>query len=416
MFSEVASPPTPEKPPPEPPTPANTARDHEQSLPGAGVPWFWISGVLMFLGCFLLNAAAHERKDELLPVLGLVFVFNVYELAVLSLAAWLRRHGAEGESRRLAWLAVILLADTTFVYNTLAVVGPAIGGAVAALGLALAGLKLLIVVRISALRLRRGECFAVGAAVATVFLLPVAARIVGHSGFLGVGFVHAAAWWIAAVLALGLWAWDRALSDTGGSASQRQLRLAMLGVPLLSVVAHALALPWMYKVTGLSYVELFPLISPVLLGLSLAMLVRSAPGWSGRRAWAAAAGTAAVLTAESSRLALVPEAWPESMALTPVRCLLLVGAAGYAWLWWRQRSWGLVLAWPVLVGVALLGPTLESAWGRVASVLDGVGPAMRALVPKTRGQWGAVAIIAAFVVLALGGWSARRKLPQRASP
>ncbi|MEM1097803.1 MAG: hypothetical protein AAGH92_03330 [Planctomycetota bacterium] len=366
--------------------------------------------MLMFLGCFLLNAAAHERKDELLPVLGLVFVFNVYELAVLSLAAWLRRNGAEGESRRLAWLAVILLADTTFVYNTLAVVGPVIGGTVAALGLMLAGLKLVIVLRLTGLGLGRGEWLAVGSALATVFALPVSARVVGHDGFLPVGFLHAAAWWVAVVLAVGLYAWDRAAADASASTARGRLRLAVLGLPLASVAVHALALPWMYGLASFRPIETFALIAPLLLGLSLAMLARSLPGRTNRRLLAGVAGVAAMFTAEASRVTILPNAWPEYLALTPVRAVLLVGGLGYAWLWWRQRSWGLLTAWPTLLGVALLGPSLEAAWSRVASTLEDVGPALRDLVPKTLAQWGAVAVGAAFVILAWGGWSAKRKL------
>ncbi|MEM8781825.1 MAG: hypothetical protein AAGE65_03125 [Planctomycetota bacterium] len=367
--------------------------------------------MLMFLGCFLLNTAAHERKDELLPVLGLVFVFNVYELAVLSLAAWLRRNGAEGESRRLAWLAVVLLADTTFVYNTLAVVGPVIGGTVAAIGLPLAALKLAVVLRVAEFRLRRGELAAVGTALGTVFLLPVAARVVGHTGFLGAGFVYAASWWVAAVLGLGLWALDRASAEASEPRADVRLRCAVLGVPLLSVAAHALALPWMYRASSLGVAEL----SPTLLALSVVMLLRSRPGWSGRRAWAAVAGLSAVLVAETSRLGYVPADWTPYFSLTPVRLVLLLGAVMYAGLWWRQRSRGLLLTWPALLGVALLGPSLDATWTRLAWTLDGVGPALRSLVPETLAQWGAVAVGGAFVLLALGGWSARRRLPKHVS-
>ena len=35
-------------------------------------PWFLASGLLMFLGCYLVNAAVHDRPDELGPVVALV--------------------------------------------------------------------------------------------------------------------------------------------------------------------------------------------------------------------------------------------------------------------------------------------------------------------------------------------------------
>lgn len=46
---------------------------------GGRHPWFLVSGMLMFVGCYLVNAAVHQRPDELAPVLALVGVFMLYE-------------------------------------------------------------------------------------------------------------------------------------------------------------------------------------------------------------------------------------------------------------------------------------------------------------------------------------------------
>lgn len=153
-----------------------------------GQAWFLLSGVMIFVGCYLLNAVAHLRQDELAPVLVLVGVFGVYELAVLGLGVALCRRG-EALARRgggmLLGLAVLLMADTTFVYNELSIAAPRLGGAVAAAAVGLTLFKLAVIGRALKVWWGRGGWLTAGLGLLVVFGLPLAARASGGTGRTG---------------------------------------------------------------------------------------------------------------------------------------------------------------------------------------------------------------------------------------
>ena len=137
-----------------------------------------LSVLLLFVGCYLVNAAAHEIKDELGPVLGLLGLFNLYELSVLTAAAWLARHGGRTAVRLLCAAAALLMVDLTFNYNELAVAHLGLGAAAAAFAAGTGLVKAGVVARLAGFRLTRGEWLAVAAGLVGVFGGPLLLRAV----------------------------------------------------------------------------------------------------------------------------------------------------------------------------------------------------------------------------------------------
>ena len=92
----------------------------------------------------------------------------------------------------------------------------------------------------------------------------------------------------------------------------------------------------------------------------------------------------------------------ESLLVTPARLALVATAIVWAYLAWRYRERWLVLLAASCGTVALLGQT-------TLRILAALGRALQGAMPRDAFGWGAVALIAAFVLLAAG---ARRSLQE----
>lgn len=378
---------------------------------GGAHPWFLLSGLFMVVGCTLLNAAAHARKDELAPVLGVAAVFAVYELAVLGIGVWFARRGrgsgsaqTSREGHQLLGLAVVLLADTTFVYNELSVAAPGLGGAIAAAVFVLAIVKLVVVGRVMGLALGRMAWAVVVAGLGVTLGVALLARAVGGTGRLPDGFGHVVWWGVAALVAAALWAGSdpRQAERAGGL---RWLRVLMLAVPSVSAVLHVLAIHWMYM-APLSAAHL----SPVLLGISVVLMLRANRSAETARKWAITCGVVGALAAAFSRDVWTPGRGTDfEMVVTPLRLWLVAGALAYALVWWRQRTLGLLAVWPMLGVAAALGHSPAAMLDRVAWLADQAWRVLRWVTPRTLWAWGVSTVVLAFFTLGLGTWVSMRR-------
>lgn len=361
----------------------------------------------MFAGCALVNASAHGRLDELGPVLGMVGVFNVYELAVLALGVWLwRRGGGAGrrEAKHLLALAVLLLADTTFVYNELSIADPVLGAGVGLLAAGLGVFKLGLVARTLEVNFGwMGGGVAV-AGVLTVFGLPVVARLVGGSGGLPGWLVMGVWWWSAGLMgAAGL-----ALAGRGGAAGGGW-RCWVVGVPTGSALLHVGAMHWVYHEPVSA-----AMVSPVLLALSLVLLLRSGWGDTAARRWGAACGVVGLIAAvagghEAVAAVGFDPAWGE-VVWSPLRTWLLAAGLGYGLVWWRRRSLVLLMVWPTLWVMAGLGASGNMIAQRLGWVAQQGWRGFAQVTPRGLMAWGVMVVGLAFVALGVGAWvSARRR-------
>ncbi|MEM1107162.1 MAG: hypothetical protein AAGH99_00545 [Planctomycetota bacterium] len=380
---------------------------------GGKHPWFLVSGGLMLVGCYLVNAAVHDRPDELGPVLALAGVLLAYQWLVLGLGVWLWRRGTGvREAKHLLGLAVLLMADTTLVFNELAIAhlgwGTAIGGLAAVVAVAQAG----IVARISGLRLGLGGWVSCVCGVVGAFGLPLLARAAWGSGGLP-GWWLTGAWWAAAVLiAVSLWAWS---DPRAGQERCRRLRAMLILLPSGSAVMHLLAIHWVYNETWTA-----AHLSPVLLGLSVVLLLRSPWAVTPRVAAVLAGLVGGIAAGSGSMSAAYSGVNGEVMTIdwgvvrfewSVLRMWLVVAGVAYAGVWWRQRSLWLLPVWPALFLIAIGGASPGRIVDRGVWLCERVRAGIDVVLPSGLLSWGVMIMVLAFATLGLEAWLSGRRRP-----
>ncbi|MEO0586337.1 MAG: hypothetical protein AAF078_01735 [Planctomycetota bacterium] len=371
-------------------------------------PFYLLSGVCLLGGKYLISDAGHEVQDSLGVVVGLLAAFTVYELFVFVLAGWLlRRHGQVRNTGWLLGLAVLLLADVTFVYQeALTMAGwSGVGLAVIAIGLGLG--KVEWAAWVSGVRLRRVDRAVLAAAVIALFTLPIAMRQAKLAEVMGPWAMYAA-WWAVGALVC---AWGATLRSGRVRVSARSRRLArglsawLLAVPVVSLGAHVAVLHWVYEVEwGMV------MAGPVALGAAGAVVLARRPtasvGGVAWVAWGAAAIAAMVSASPPSRLGL--EAWEW---LTPWRCIG-AAAAGLALLAGVRRGvWAASVPLGALAVGGVIGPDGRVASDRLATAIRWAVEIVRDLVPRSAMTWGLMAMAWSFVLLGLGAvfsWAGAR--------
>src|SRR5687768_18611181 len=107
----------------------------------------------MLLGCYLLNSALYTPAGDVRKLLVVLAVVNVYEACVILLACVLIRFPLV---QRDAWIVLfvesLFLTDIAFVSGVISTVDPASGLAINASLLALAGVKVYLILRLLRVR------------------------------------------------------------------------------------------------------------------------------------------------------------------------------------------------------------------------------------------------------------------------
>lgn len=373
-------------------------------------PLFLISGVFMLGGCYLVSGAIHAfdpavvtEGPVLLMLIALLVVLNTYEFAVIWLGLVLsRNHALVRDSRHLLGLALLLLVDASFVYNETSIFNPIAGSLIVAIAASLALVKAWWIVRCLGIRLTRMATVVIAMSLVMMYAMPLIVRLIAHDGFLSrpsAMLVWCGIGGVTAMYAMPLrWA---SLRDCD-NADQRQLQRLVVGgliaMPLISLIAHASALLWVYENAFAP-----SMLSPLLLGLAT-ILLRQHEHLGGQ---AASAKAAAIVVACSVVPCLLPASdltfesqtysW---LAFSPLRGVLLVSPLVLLWGWWISGRSVLGAAVGVLPwAFAVLGHTPRAMLAHLRWLTESTS----SLLPRTQLQWGALAIIAAFACLVVGG-------------
>ena len=384
--------------PPPPPRPPVAKLLRPQSV-------ILLSGLLIFVGCYLVNGSAHAIQDELAPVLALLGLFTLYEACVLGAAVWLSARVGGPVVSLLCTLAVLLMVDLTFVFNELAIAHLPLGVAAAAFAVVTGVVKAGLVARITALRLVVADRVAIAVGLAAVFGLPLMLRAVsGTTGEWTTG-LGTAAWWVvaAAVGAAGFAATRH--TDAVEESPRPRLHHLLVLLPALSALAHLLAAHWVYH-QSLTAAH----AAPLLLALSVVLLIRAQPGTQAR-AVGQAAGLAAVFAGmtDPQIYSGAPEAWT---TLSGWRALLLAAGVLYLGACVMRPTLGTAAASALGFGGAALGATPMQPVTRVVGAGEVTVQAVRELTPTSPLQWGFILIVGAFAALGVGAvWAGFARPP-----
>jgi hypothetical protein len=379
-----------------PDVPRPSGRDRAINLLAQYNPFYFLSACCMLLGIFVLNDSLDWSplpEDNLLILIG---TLNVYELALVILAAVLLRRGLVRDGMFLLFLEAFFLADAGFLNMEIFTSDPWIGLVVNVALLVLAILKVAMVFLAAGIPLRGGLFPFVLAQIALLLAIPGVFSFAAssHGGQLPMLAVYGA-WWAAALVPILylLMAQRRRLDGLAA-----KVATTFVALPFVSLLAHLCLANWVNKV------PFHPAnVAPMLLALA---------AWVGRYdthvatlGWRMRMHLALPFTAVAlSAIKFPPEMTFDVLGteFSPLRLTLLAAAMTYVDGFILHEHPNFFVAALMCFAGSGVGTSVRDMSRNTADfvryVFDGVGR----VVPKTASQWGVVSVVGAFVLLAMG--------------
>ncbi len=389
-------------------------------------PCYLVSGVCLLLGCYLINAAVHARPDEILPLLMLIAVVNLYELLIIGLGLLLYRvRRLRRDAVFLLVLEVVLLVDAALLYNELFIMDGATGVAVCLLALLAAAGKAVWVLHGLRARLSTWAAIVLGIDVAVIYLLPGLLRTLKYHGTIDDG-VFFLLWWGAGVL-LALHVLPRWWTDR----LPRAVGVAAVALPMVAVIGRLAASQYVYDR------PLFgAYLAPLLLGAGVLWSLRFGANQTPavqRRGVVVCVAAAVAACVGSPGVGYDIGVMVSSLRVTLLLAAMILGEA-----WWRLGGAMLVSNAAATLLLAVAGDSPEAMRGNVlwlwhwthnalaepaattreqaATWWTTLRDLLAMAVPRGMLQWGAAVVALAFLLLTVGAvvsWSGRRKLAPR---
>jgi hypothetical protein len=358
-------------------------------------PFYLLSAFCMLAGCWLLagSVTGAEYGARLTRVWTLAGLLNLYEFMLIGLAVYLvRRRGLERDGGVLLLIEMVFLADATNLCSESWSLGVTNGLLMNGAALALAVAKAAIVIR--GLRLRPSPRAVLGLAVAVLVLLgaPGVLAALNRTGMSMELPIHGQ-WWLVSIATLAVFFLLRgqgAGRESFETALGRNVAFLLLG----SFLIHTIAASWVYA-AGFHASHLAPFLA-VLTVISW----RMAPGQllSPKNLALARAGlplAAAIFGAFFPSCLAADLPWLSGIAFSPLRGVMVALSVAYLWDFLARNGRRRVVAAATLFLLACSGHSVTvmvRTWLWFGS----------RIVPRTVGQWGAVALAAAFLLLAAG--------------
>jgi hypothetical protein len=359
-------------------------------------PFYLLSAGCMLAGCYLWTGADSEAPREVLRLLPILGWLTLYELIVIGLAAFLYRSGLANDSRCLLFVEAIFLADATHL-TAEAVSWSRAAWPLATLAFAaLTAGKLTLIMKGLRVDAKDMDIPRLVLPLALILALPGAFAAIARTGASLDLALYGASWIVALVLLFEVLAGGvDANADAAASSFRRSLRYALL----ISLGAHVLAVHWMYDVTVRACS-----LAPLLLVLSV-YVTRSSRALESQHLRFALPASAVLLSLW----------WPQTLAVgtvlvfTPFRAATILAALVYAYDYSLHRQLMIILSAAACGLTAAAGPSFLQAVGRLADLADAVGGWASRLLPRTRAQWGAYAVVVSYLLLSIGAWRSLRR-------
>jgi hypothetical protein len=349
-----------------------------------GNPFYFGSAAAMLAGCYILSKALALEPGRLGKLLVLMGVVQLYEWMLVGAGVFLvsaKRGPRDGLT--LLVLESVFLLDATLLANECATVDLRAGTFAAAVTLGMAVAKLWYVAERLPKVLSSRAALLLGAPVALVLAMPVVAAHLASLRALNPVALYACSW---AMLALPLLRRAQLAELRKDGRKEGNVWTAL---PTISVVGHLMAVAWVHDVTFAP-----ALFAPLLLGFAF---TREEESWYHSLTLTLVAALLSAGQAET----LGFYAW--GTTVTPVRLVFLVAGVGLAVIGWERRSRGLLATGAAMATLGVLGD--EGVKTIVSAATRAVTQAVRFLydvAPKGAVGWGVLAVVSAFVLLAIG--------------
>ncbi len=357
-------------------------------------PFYLLSALCMLAGCWLLagSVTGAEHAARLARVWTLSGLLNLYELLLVGLGVFLIRRGFERDGRMLLLLEMAFLADATNLHAEGWALGLGTGLAMSSAALALGATKAFIVVRGLGLRPSARALAAFAAAMIALLGAPGLLALMNRTGMTMELPIHGV-WWLLSAAALAVFLLLRG-QGAGQPALARLLGRALAGALLGSLLVHTVAASWVHA-AGFRLSHLAPLMAALAV-IALRMEPGRLFGQRGLKALRAGLAGAALLFGAAFPEALAADLpGLDGVTFSPLRGVLLALAAACLWDFLARRGWLRAAAAGLFFLAACAGHSVASdleTWLWLAGKV----------LPRTAGQWGAAALAAAFVLLAVG--------------
>lgn len=368
-------------------------------------PFYLLSAACMLAGCLALTNTLSWSPVGLQRILVLIATLNVYELLLIGLGLLLIvRRGIIRDGVMLLFLEALFMVDAAFLNSEVFTLNERIGWIVNALLLAAAIAKVWVIFRVLQVPLR-GPVFAfVVMQLALLFAMPGVFKHLAENrnGYLPPLALYLTWWVISLVPVIFITMVGSVARAVAGATDIGRLFVrCVIVLATVSLVAHLATATWVYKLPFYA-----ANLAPVL--LVMALFSRSLPPnrfVPPTQGWVVGLGlpVAAVLLSRGAPAELtIPLPWtaqplrPDMLAATGAYlvCVYLF-AVRYIVLW--------LVAGAVAGAIALFGPSAATMlqWAEIA--LAWAWWIVRRMVPRTQTEWGIVAVVASFALLALGG-------------
>jgi hypothetical protein len=359
-------------------------------------PFYFLSACCMLLGIFVLNDSLDWSPLPEDNLLILIATLNVYELALVILAAVLLRRGLVRDGTFLLLLEAFFLADAGFLNMEIFTSDVSIGLVVNIALLVLAIVKVAMVFYASGIPLLGGTFPFVMAQLALLFAIPglFAYAAEGHHGQLPMLAVYGA-WWAAALMPVMYVLLNPRRRLQGLAAKVATIFIAL---PFVSLLAHLCLANWVHEV------PFHPAnVAPLLLGLA---------AWIGRYdthvatlGWRMRMHLVLPFTAVAlSAIKFPPEMTFDLLGaeFSPLRLVLLGAALTYVDGFILHEHPNFFVASLLCFGASGVGTSVRDMSRNTADFVHYAFDSVFGIVPKTASQWGVVAVVGAFVLLAMG--------------
>lgn len=358
-------------------------------------PCFILSALSMIFGCYLFSSALDLHAGESDKLLSLVATINLYEFALIGIAALIfaRRHVAR-DGLLLLIIQSLFLCDATFLIAETVASHP-VGGWSINVGLLLLALaKTALVLHVTRVPITLRTLGFMSLQLAILYLLPIWLWHSADYEYIRSNILYIA-WWTVGMLPLLYDLLSRFIlaDDTRGPHAHFIRRLHLV-IPWLMLIAHLSFFHWVYH-ADFHIMNL----TPVLLGLAVATrYINPTRYWPAgqlrfmRYALPVLAVLFTLLSADHSDNS-------HPIALTLGATLIT-----YTYLFDIRFA-------PLAVGIVGLlgflyayGPTPYQIQAFINKLLARIEAIIQFILPNTNLGWGIVAIIGAFILLALGSF------------